>query len=108
MTAGLHQSLGSLKYSPLPTTSGLIRLLELLPGPLEAFLECKLIEISLYSQPSYKALSYAWVDERTLLNDREVEQDYLVCNQRVVLIPKKSAFGAAQFPKHLLDLETVG
>jgi hypothetical protein len=74
-----------LEYSPLGTNGGFMRLLDLLPGEIGAVLRCNLRVASLYSQSSYKALSYSWVDERVL--SAEEEHATIVVNQKSTLIP---------------------
>jgi hypothetical protein len=72
------------EYSPLPKKGGMIRLLDLLPGQHGTILECNLREASLYSQSSYKALSYSWLDERA----RSAEEDVaIICNKKSAVVP---------------------
>lgn len=62
-----------------------IRLLDILPGRNESVLECNLQVASLRSKLSYKAVSYAWIDE-TVSSPRQ-EGESIICGQKLVVIP---------------------
>lgn len=71
-------AMDALEYSPLPASGGFLRLLDILPADNAADIECRLREASLYSQISYKALSYAWIEDG---NDEAIEKNKtFVCN----------------------------
>ena len=48
------------RYSPLDVSRPSTRLLELLPGPFDSEIECKLHNASLDEHPQYEAVSYCW------------------------------------------------
>ncbi|ORY13637.1 heterokaryon incompatibility protein-domain-containing protein [Clohesyomyces aquaticus] len=73
-------------YSPLPASGHFIRLLDIQPGPRGTFLQCNLRVASLSSQPSYKALSYAWVDETVNASSRKDLP--IICDQNVILVSR--------------------
>jgi hypothetical protein len=85
MTALSHPTRTSLEYSSLPLSGSFIRLLDILPGDHETILECNLRVVSLRSQLSYKALSYAWIDESIGLQGQKGES--IICNRKFIIIP---------------------
>ncbi|RDW63429.1 hypothetical protein BP6252_10974 [Coleophoma cylindrospora] len=77
MSSQLFSTAGALEYSPLPAKGGFLRLLDVLPSDHGSVLQCSLREASLSSQKSYKAVSYAWVDDTA---DVAGLQKTIVCN----------------------------
>jgi hypothetical protein len=71
-------------YSALPSSGSFIRLLDILPGDHDKFLECNLRVASLRSQLSYMAVSYAWVDER--VDSSSQEEVSIICNGESISI----------------------
>lgn len=84
MTALPHLVLGSPEYSPLPSYGSFIRLLDILPGNFDAILECNLRVASLRSQLSYKAVSYAWIDDA--IGPQTESAKSIVCDGKPILI----------------------
>lgn len=83
---GPHLKRTSPEYSPLPATGGFIRLLDIQPGAPGTLVQCNLRVTSLSLQPSYKALSYAWIDETVSASSRRDLP--ILCNQEAILIPQ--------------------
>ncbi|KAF2196611.1 hypothetical protein GQ43DRAFT_426245 [Delitschia confertaspora ATCC 74209] len=82
MTTPLDPARSLPEYSPLPSIGSFIRLLNILPGDHGTVLECNLQVASLRSQLSYKALSYAWIDENVSLSRQEGESIYQDTHER--------------------------
>lgn len=85
MTAPSHPTRIGPEYSPLPLNGSFVRLLDILPGDHGSSIHCNLRVASLRSQLSYKALSYAWIDEN--ISTSRSKGELIICNGRQVLIP---------------------
>jgi Heterokaryon incompatibility protein (HET) len=75
-------------YQPLPTKPDgpIIRLIELLPGPSNQTIACKMVHTSLDNPPHYEALSYTWVHEGRIWIPNTPTA--IVCNDTHLNIPK--------------------